>query len=343
MNLSVYQQLISWYLENKRPLPWRETKTPYRVWLSEIMLQQTRVSQGLPYFEAFTSKYPTVDKLAKAKEEDVLRLWQGLGYYSRARNLHKCAKIVTQEYQACFPKSAKELQKLPGVGSYTAAAIASICFGEKIAVVDGNVLRVISRLFAINDDLRDGKTQKHIAKLAQELLVGKDAENYNQGLMELGALICTPKNPQCDRCPLSENCLSYKTGKTASIPFKSPAKKAKRRDIKYKLLINEENKFIVEQRQSEKDIWCGLYQFPEFNPGNVNEENINYGPKTNSDELKKHQLYLQSIYASIEVHQLKNAKLLSNQRMVNLKEFESLPKPQLIVNCSAILEKELGA
>ena len=192
--------LISWYLQNKRNLPWRNTKNPYHIWLSEIILQQTRVAQGLPYYLKFTEAFPTVESLANADEEQVLKLWQGLGYYSRARNLHETAKNITQNFNGTFPKNYLELKKLKGVGDYTAAAIASFSYEENIAVVDGNVYRVLARYFGLDLDISQPKTKKTFQELADNLLPKGQASVFNQAIMEFGALQCVPKNPVCDTC-----------------------------------------------------------------------------------------------------------------------------------------------
>ena len=190
--------LINWYLQNKRDLPWRNTVNPYPIWLSEIMLQQTRVAQGLPYFMAFMEAFPTVFDLANAEEEQVLKLWQGLGYYSRARNLHATAKFIATSLNGNFPSNYKELLQLKGIGEYTAAAIASFAYNEPVAVVDGNVFRVLSRYFNVDSDISDGKTKKEFQILAQELLPKNNAALFNQAIMEFGALQCVPKNPNCE-------------------------------------------------------------------------------------------------------------------------------------------------
>ena len=195
--------LIHWYLQNKRDLPWRNTTDPYWIWLSEIMLQQTRVAQGLPYFLSFTEAFPTVFDLAKAEEEQVLKLWQGLGYYSRARNLHTTAKYIAFELNGKFPSTYKELLMLKGVGDYTAAAIASFSFDEPLAVLDGNVYRVLSRYFNVTSDISLPKTKIEFQQLAQEVLDKKNPALFNQAIMEFGALQCTPKNPNCESCPLN--------------------------------------------------------------------------------------------------------------------------------------------
>jgi A/G-specific adenine glycosylase len=205
-NMKFSNSLIQWYLQNKRDLPWRNTTNPYHIWLSEIMLQQTRVAQGMPYFLSFTEAFPTVFDLANAKEEQVLKLWQGLGYYSRARNLHATAKHIAFELNGEFPTSYKELLKLKGVGEYTAAAIASFSFDEPVAVLDGNVFRVLSRYYNVESDISLPKTKTEFQQLAQEVLDKNNPALFNQAIMEFGALQCVPKNPNCEACVLNSGC-----------------------------------------------------------------------------------------------------------------------------------------
>lgn len=252
--------LIDWYLQNKRDLPWRNTTNPYFIWLSEIMLQQTRVAQGLPYFLAFTEAFPTVFDLAKAEEEQVLKLWQGLGYYSRARNLHATAKYIANELNGVFPANYNDLLKLKGVGEYTAAAIASFCFNEPVAVLDGNVFRVLSRYFNVDSDISDGKTKKEFQKLAQEVLPKDNPAVFNQAIMEFGALQCVPKNPNCENCIYSSSCGALQHKKVAQLPLKSKKTKVVNKYFNYLILKDIEGNFIVQKREG-KGIWENLYEF----------------------------------------------------------------------------------
>lgn len=251
--------ILEWYAANQRQLPWREGNDPYRVWLSEIILQQTRVAQGTPYFEKFVEKYPSVEDLAAASEDEVLRLWQGLGYYSRARNLHKCAKTIVEEYSGKFPGNYEQLLTLPGVGPYTAAAIASIGFGEPIPVVDGNVYRVLARAFNLEIDIAQGAAFKDFFELAGKLIDRNHPGQFNQGLMELGALVCTPANPACDECCISDICLAKKLQKQDTLPIKTKKTKKRNRYFTY-LVLQMGNKIALRQR-AEKDIWQGLHEF----------------------------------------------------------------------------------
>jgi len=253
--------LIQWYLQNKRDLPWRNTTDPYQIWLSEIMLQQTRVAQGMPYFYAFTNAFPTVFDLAKAEEEQVLKLWQGLGYYSRARNLHKTAKYVAFELNGVFPSNYKDLLKLKGVGEYTAAAIASFSYNEAVPVVDGNVFRVLSRYFDIETDIALASAKREFAELAFELMPNDNAAVFNQAIMEFGALQCVPKSPDCNNCVFNNSCAALQKKKVAQLPVKSKKIKVRNRYFNY-IMIADDDKNTLIQKRTSKGIWHNLYEFP---------------------------------------------------------------------------------
>lgn len=253
--------LVNWYLDNKRPLPWRYTTEPYKIWLSEIILQQTRVEQGKPYYLRFVKAFPKVEDLAKASEEEVLKLWQGLGYYSRARNLHASAKYVTTQLQGVFPSNYKELLALKGVGDYTASAIASICYEEPVAVVDGNVYRVLSRVYGIDTPINSTEGVKQFKLLAQDLLDKKEPANFNQGIMEFGATHCKPQNPLCESCPFILKCVAFNQNRIAELPVKLKKQKVKTRHFNYLVFISDKGETILEQRTG-KGIWKGLYEFP---------------------------------------------------------------------------------
>jgi A/G-specific adenine glycosylase len=253
--------LTHWYLQNKRDLPWRNTVNPYHIWLSEIMLQQTRVAQGTPYFLSFTSVFPTVYDLANASEEQVLKLWQGLGYYSRARNLHKTAQHVAEELSGFFPSNYKDLLKLKGVGEYTAAAIASFCFNEVVPVVDGNVFRVLSRYFDIDTDIALASAKKEFAELAFQLMPKDNPALFNQAIMEFGALQCVPKSPNCGVCVFNGGCAALQKKKVAVLPFKSKKIKVRNRFFNY-LVVEDEDQNTLIQKRTSKGIWHNLYEFP---------------------------------------------------------------------------------
>lgn len=255
------KNLIPWYLRNKRALPWRTTRDPYRIWLSEIMLQQTRVAQGLPYYLKFIEAYPTVNDLAAAPESEVLKLWQGLGYYSRARNLHATAKIVSNEMNGIFPNNYKGLLKLKGVGDYTASAIASICFNQPEAVVDGNVFRVLSRVFGISTPINSTNGQKQFKELAQQLIDKNEPGTFNQAIMEFGARHCVPQNPDCESCIFNHHCAAFQTKMVDKLPVKIKAKPIKKRYFNYLVVISKNEKTFLQQRLG-KGIWHKLYEFP---------------------------------------------------------------------------------
>lgn len=255
------KKILAWYHENKRDLPWRQTIAPYNIWLSEVMLQQTRVAQGLPYYNRFIKAFPTVFDLANATEDEVLKLWQGLGYYSRARNMHTTAKMVVEEYHGEFPNSYEGLLKLKGVGDYTASAIASISFNEPHAVVDGNVYRVLARYFGVDLPINSTQGVKYFKQLATEVMDMDDVRDYNQGIMEFGAMQCGPKRPYCLHCPLQEGCMALKNNKVHELPVKLKKGRVRKRYFNYLVLQDIEKKAMIEQRRG-KGIWQGLYQFP---------------------------------------------------------------------------------
>jgi A/G-specific adenine glycosylase len=259
MNFS--KTLTTWYLENKRDLPWRNTTNPYHIWLSEIMLQQTRVAQGLPYYMAFTKEFPAVFDLAKANEEKVLKLWQGLGYYSRARNLHATAKHIAEDLNGIFPPDYKSLLQLKGVGEYTAAAIASFCYNEVVPVVDGNVFRVLSRYYNVETDIASANAKKEFTLLGQEVISKENPALFNQAIMEFGALQCVPKNPNCEICPLNTSCAALSLKKVSELPIKGKKLKIKNRFLNYLYIVDNKNKTTINQRTA-KGIWHNLYEFP---------------------------------------------------------------------------------
>ncbi len=252
--------IINWYIKNKRDLPWRKTNNPYHIWLSEIILQQTRVQQGLAYYLKFVRNYPLVSNLAQASEQQVLSDWQGLGYYSRARNLHKAAKIIHEDFEGIFPDQYSEIIKLPGIGDYTASAIASFAFNENQAVLDGNVFRVLSRLFNWSTPIDSTQGKKEFRQLAQDFLVENNPAEHNQAMMEFGATLCTPKNPNCEECPVLIHCEGYNMNVHLQLPVKEKKTKVRNRQMNF-LFLENQGEILVEKR-SKKDIWQHLYQFP---------------------------------------------------------------------------------
>jgi len=252
--------LLDWFEANQRSLPWRGETDPYKIWVSEIILQQTRVNQGYNYYTTFIKRFPDLNSLAEANLQEVLHVWQGLGYYSRARNMHAAAQQISVLHQGIFPKEYREIRKLKGIGEYTAAAVSSIAFNRPFPAVDGNVMRVISRLFDIFDDISQQKTRCKITKLCKSLINKENPGDFNQALMELGAIQCTPKNPKCETCPFANYCLALEKEHTPLLPFKSFKPKIRQRFFHYFILIHK-SKIIIEQR-IENDIWKNLYQFP---------------------------------------------------------------------------------
>jgi A/G-specific adenine glycosylase len=253
-------ELISWYDDNKRDLPWRNTTDAYIIWLSEIILQQTRVEQGMPYFYRFLEKYPTVTAFAVAHEDEILRLWQGLGYYSRGRNMLKTAQLVQEKYNGVFPTRYDELIKLKGIGEYTAAAISSFAANEVRAVVDGNVYRVLARYFGVDEPINSPKGKKMFQKIADDVLDKARPAMHNQAMMEFGAMLCKPKNPACGICPVRIGCIAFKTNATTYLPVKTNKVKVRERFFNY-MLISDGEKILMNKRD-ESDIWANMYDLP---------------------------------------------------------------------------------
>jgi len=301
------KKILDWYQHNKRELPWRATTDPYKIWLSEIMLQQTRVAQGLPYYEKFVRHFPTVYDMANANEEEILKLWQGLGYYSRARNMHLTAKMVVGDYDGKFPSTYKELLKLKGIGDYTASAIASISFKQPEPVVDGNVYRVLSRYFGVDIPINSTKGVKYFKDLARKVMDHENIRDYNQGIMEFGAIQCAPKKPYCLLCPLKEGCIALRENRTQELPVKIKKTKIRERYFNYVVFLDNEKNTKIEQRLG-KGIWQGLYQFPLIETGAVAEENDIYtalAQEFPEISLKSVRLY----NAEIVVHKLSHQHL----------------------------------
>ena len=254
------KSIVDWYNKNKRDLPWRNTKDPYRIWISEIILQQTRVIQGLNYYSNFLQRFPDIQSLAEAEQEEVMKYWQGLGYYSRARNMHEAAKSIHSDFQGVFPRRYEDVLRLKGVGSYTAAAIVSFAWNQPYPVIDGNVYRVLGRLFAIDVPYDTGKGKKLYEELAYSLMDSQQAGLHNQAIMEFGALQCVPQKPDCHQCPLQNTCLSFSLGTPHLFPVKQHIIKVRKRYFNYFLILHEGNTYL--SRRLEKDIWEGLFEFP---------------------------------------------------------------------------------
>jgi len=340
-NLS--QSLTQWYSHNKRDLPWRDTKNPYNIWVSEIILQQTRVNQGLSYYYRFIEKFPDIDTLANSDIDDLLKIWQGLGYYSRARNMHFTAKEIVEKYNGNFPSNYKELLQLKGIGDYTASAIASICFDEKTPVLDGNVFRVLSRFFGISESTQTNAGKKIFKEKLQALIPEKDPGTFNQSIMEFGAIQCTPKNPDCYVCTLKMSCFAKKNDLVDSLPLKKEKVKQQNRYFNY-LYIKHKDNVLVEKRTGN-DIWKLLYQFPLIETKQITDfENIKNTPlwKSLFNDVqysldlniieKKHILSHQKIYArfyKIEITHM-NDFMKKNYIKIHQSEFHKIGVPRLI-------------
>lgn len=335
------ETIISWYQINKRDLPWRDTTNPYYIWLSEIILQQTRVDQGLPYYIKFVAAFPTIQDLARASQDEVLRLWQGLGYYSRGRNLHFTANQVVTDFDGFFPNNYDDLLKLKGVGNYTAAAIASFCWNQKKAVVDGNVYRVLARYFGVESDISLTSSQKDFQNLANELLNSKKPGLHNQAIMEFGALQCVPKQPNCMSCPLQSTCIAFSNKMVETLPIKTKKVKIKSRYFNYIVVKWRHQTYI--KRRLAGDIWEGLYEFPLIETDiEIDEKSIldskefnsilsnsNYEITSVSSQVK-HQLTHQTIFCkffNVEMEKMTNIKGFES---VSWSDLENYPKPTLI-------------
>jgi A/G-specific adenine glycosylase len=339
--MTFQNELINWYLINKRDLPWRHTNDAYTIWLSEVILQQTRVEQGLPYFNKFLANFPTVADFASATEAKVLKLWQGLGYYSRGRNMHATAQIVVKDYHGIFPNLHDELIKLKGIGEYTAAAISSFSSGEARAVVDGNVFRVLSRYYGIDTAINSPAGKKEFYTLANELLYQDDPALYNQAIMEFGAIQCKPKSPNCSICPLSQSCYAFNHHLVNSLPVKIKKAAQKHRYINY-FICYQDGKLLVRERQAG-DIWQHLYDFPSLetvegyelhNPLFIDQIKIAFGNAADFELIssKKHLLTHQIIH--LQFFALKNYIFnFSKQKELNwvsLTKLDELPQPKVI-------------
>ena len=343
---SISYILITWYHSNKRSLPWRETLDPYIIWISEIILQQTRVNQGLPYFYKFLEKFPNVKSLAEAEESDVLMCWEGLGYYSRARNMHATAKLIFDNFNGIFPNSFIELIKLKGIGSYTASAIASFSFAEHVAVLDGNVIRVISRLFNFEEDTNLGISKKRLQQIATSILPEKLSEIHNQAIMEFGALHCVPINPDCESCVLKGHCQAFKMGNQNNLPFKSKKQKPRIRYFNYIIFKTDVSLFF--KKRLSGDIWQGLNDFylVESERGLINNpselfSSLDVAFKDGILELPafnefKHVLTHQIIFAKFWVLKVDymSEQFMNDHFLIEISKnnWREIPKPVLIKN-----------
>ncbi|MBN2668193.1 MAG: A/G-specific adenine glycosylase [Bacteroidales bacterium] len=332
-------KLINWFADNQRDLPWRKDNNPYFIWLSEVLLQQTQVVQGLPYFNKFVNKFPKVEDLANASEEEVLRLWQGLGYYSRARNLHFAAKTIAYDYEGVFPNTFQKIKQLKGIGDYTAAAIASIAFNESVPTIDGNVLRVISRLIDLELPVDTAEGLKAVRSTMEMLIDTQQPGTFNQAVMELGALICKPKNPDCVNCPIHVNCLSFECKNQHSRPVKSKKTQIKNWYIDYLFLSNK--KGVVLQQRDEQSIWKKMFEFPnvfsEEPPQNLKAlEHLmtslgcEQGSKMKLFKEEKHQLTHRKLHLRFFVCPIPDD--FSANSLVLYKQLDEKPMPKPIVS-----------
>lgn len=336
------KEIIDWYQLNKRELPWRNTSDPYIIWLSEIIMQQTRVEQGMPYFMRFAGKYPTVEHFASASEDEILKLWQGLGYYSRGRNMHKTAQLVMEEHAGYFPKNYDSLIRLKGVGEYTAAAISSFSSNEAKAVVDGNVFRLLSRYFGIDTPINSAQGKKTFTELANELMDKQQAGTFNQAIMEFGSLQCKPKNPECPSCPLQAGCEARRTNRINELPVKIKSQKIRERYFNYFLAIK--NGQVLFNKRGPGDIWENMYELPLFETEKpINAQDLvrserfvsAFGKDTvicSVSKPVKHILSHQKLYATFIGIENFSEQFLNDSAWfyVQLDELEKLAQPKLI-------------
>lgn len=340
--------ILNWYQKNARNLPWRATNDPYKIWLSEIILQQTQIIQGLNYYDKFIENFSTINSLADANEDHILKLWQGLGYYSRARNLHKTAKIVKNQFNGKFPADYNELLKLPGIGDYTAAAIASFAFELPYPALDGNVFRFISRLYDIHLPIDDSKNRKVFVDILNELMREQSPRLFNNAMMEMGATVCKPQNPLCNDCPVQTFCEAYKNETISELPVKLKKVKVTQRHLNF-FFIEYKNGFYLEQREG-KGIWQNLFQLPLIEtkiPADTNLlkpliTKLLKADKTFDIKLEqkmKHQLTHQSLEAQFWSVRLKVKPVFTNKKIVytNLSDYKNFAVPKLIENYLLLL------
>ena len=359
--LKISKILINWYLLNQRKLPWRETKDPYRIWISEIILQQTRVEQGLPYYHKFINQFPDIESIATASTDTVMKVWQGLGYYTRAQKMQEAARVILERYHGRLPDSYEGLLKIPGIGPYTAAAIASFAYREAVPVVDGNVIRVLSRLFGLQIDPASSRGKKIFHRKATGIMDIEQPGTFNQAIMEFGATHCLPRNPLCSSCPLRETCYAFTRGKVDALPVKKTRKSSRKRYFHYLVVICNDR--VLLQRREKKDIWQSLYEFPlietwhELDPEElitlpeyqkfsaiipagqrapIPKEDTSSGMRNPADfqysALYKHVLSHQDIFARFYLIPFWCDRLPDSEGFVavNLKDIQDYPVPRLI-------------
>ena len=314
--------LISWYEDHKRNLPWRGETDPYKIWVSEIILQQTRVQQGWDYYLRFIDNFPNVKALAAADEERVLKVWQGLGYYSRARNMHAAAREIMSEHDGNFPKTYDKILSLKGIGKYTAAAVASIAFHQPYPAVDGNVIRIVSRIFGVCEDVTQPAVVKRITKICETQINSKQPGVFNQAAMDFGALQCVPRSPKCDECPFQSDCYAYNNNLVDILPIKRKKSELKHRYFHYTVYLSD-NQTIIEKRTSS-DIWRNMYQFPLTE--NDSEKSTRKAVFSTRETLS-HQI----IHAAFYVKNVKRLpKISEDQQIVNFDDIENYPMPKIM-------------
>ena len=324
--LHIGKKLVKWYDRNARPLPWRENRHPYNIWISEIVLQQTQVKQGLGHYLRFIERFPDVQALHSAHEDEVLLYWKGLGYYSRAINLHKAAHQIAEEFSGNFPDNYKDILQLKGIGKYTAAAIASICFEEKTPAVDGNFYRVLSRIFADNFDISDSKAFQYFSDLAILMMPEDQPGEFNQAVMDIGSEICKPKNPLCGECPVNDDCIAFRTGSISQFPVKTKKVKVSDLSLTY-FFVKNKNHFLIKQRDSDF-IWKKLYEFPMSVPEKWKDYIINSKQITHKLTHKNLLIEINTIEIESEKEFLNFAKdqnyIIVDEKLADEKSF---PKP----------------
>ncbi|MFC7393956.1 A/G-specific adenine glycosylase [Scopulibacillus cellulosilyticus] len=332
------KDLIQWFYQNKRDLPWRQTKNPYYIWISEVMLQQTQVDTVIPYYQRFITQYPTPEDLASAEEEAVLKTWEGLGYYSRARNLQKGVREVVEEYQGRVPNNKKDILSIKGIGPYTAGAVLSIAYDQAEPAVDGNVMRVLSRIFLIDDDITKQKTRRLFEEIIYNIISETDPSAFNQGLMEIGALICKPKQPKCDQCPIAKHCRAFDEGVQTEYPVKKKKTPPKPLFFAALVLRDKAGKFLIRKRP-EQGLLANLWEFPmvplESLQTDTNKAVQDYIKKNYdlSIQINNTEMSIQHTFTHLKWHlnlftgMIDKTPVKEGGKWVSLKELEKFPFP----------------